>query len=151
MVVYHCTLHSLVMYYTLIKKKTKFFLIYKVIQMRSVAKSYMRKGFLIYEEKRKYLTIYEEAVSHFCTSLLNFFIYEENLISFFSVLIFTDYLPPFYLFLVTGIVPAGVPAVPPHQLSQTSPVSLTHLQRSTSRDEYFVILYMRWHLQFFVS
>ncbi len=33
--------------------------------MESVAKSYMRKGFLIYEEMRKYLTIsYEEAVSH---------------------------------------------------------------------------------------
>jgi hypothetical protein len=32
--------------------------------MGSVAKSYMRKGFLIYEEMRKYLTIYEEAVSH---------------------------------------------------------------------------------------
>ncbi len=29
--------------------------------MGSVAKSYMRKGFLIYEEMRKYLTIYEEA------------------------------------------------------------------------------------------
>jgi hypothetical protein len=28
-----------------------------------VAKSYMRKGFLIYEEMRKYLVIYEEAVS----------------------------------------------------------------------------------------
>jgi hypothetical protein len=26
------------------------------------AKSYMRKGFLIYEEMRKYLTIYEEAI-----------------------------------------------------------------------------------------
>ncbi len=32
--------------------------------MGSVAKSYMRKGFLTYEEMRKYLTIYEEAVSH---------------------------------------------------------------------------------------
>jgi hypothetical protein len=31
--------------------------------MGSVAKSYMRKGFLIYEEMRKYLTIYDEAVS----------------------------------------------------------------------------------------
>jgi hypothetical protein len=30
--------------------------------MGSVAKSYMRKGFLIYEEMRKYLTIYEMAV-----------------------------------------------------------------------------------------
>ncbi len=37
---------------------------YKGIQMGVVAKSYMRKGFLIYEEMRKYLTIYEEAVSH---------------------------------------------------------------------------------------
>jgi hypothetical protein len=49
--------------------------------MGSVAKSYMRKGFLIYEEMRKYLTIYEEAVSHIylCNrSLLNFLIYEEN-------------------------------------------------------------------------
>jgi hypothetical protein len=27
--------------------------------MGSVAKSYMRKGFLIYEEMRKYLVIYE--------------------------------------------------------------------------------------------
>ncbi len=34
--------------------------------MGSVAKSFMRKGFLIHvhEEMRKYLTIYEEAVSH---------------------------------------------------------------------------------------
>jgi hypothetical protein len=32
--------------------------------MGLVAKSYMRKGFLIYEEMRNYLTIYEEAVSH---------------------------------------------------------------------------------------
>ncbi len=32
--------------------------------MESVAKSYMRKTFLIYEVMRKYLVIYEEAVSH---------------------------------------------------------------------------------------
>jgi hypothetical protein len=32
--------------------------------MGSGAKLYMRKGFLIYEEMRKYLTIYKEAVSH---------------------------------------------------------------------------------------
>jgi hypothetical protein len=31
---------------------------YKEIQNGAVAKSYMRKGFLIYEEMRKYLTIY---------------------------------------------------------------------------------------------
>jgi hypothetical protein len=30
--------------------------------MGAVAKAYMRKNFLIYEEMRKYLTIYEEAV-----------------------------------------------------------------------------------------
>jgi hypothetical protein len=30
--------------------------------MGSVAKAYMRKGFLIYEEMRKYLTKYEEAL-----------------------------------------------------------------------------------------
>ncbi len=30
--------------------------------MRAVANSYIRKGFLIYEEMRNYLVIYEEAV-----------------------------------------------------------------------------------------
>jgi hypothetical protein len=45
-------------------KKRKSNLIYKEIQSGSVAKSYMRKGFLIYEEMRKYFPIYEEAVSH---------------------------------------------------------------------------------------
>jgi hypothetical protein len=43
------------------KKEKEIFLIYKEIQMGAVAKSYMRKGFLIYEEMRKYLN--EEAVS----------------------------------------------------------------------------------------
>jgi hypothetical protein len=41
----------------------------------------MRKGFLIYEEMRKYFPIYEEAVSHIwlCNcSILNFLLYEEN-------------------------------------------------------------------------
>ncbi len=49
------------------QKENKIFLIYKEIQMGSgaSAKSYMRKGFLIYsEEMRKYFTIYEDAVSH---------------------------------------------------------------------------------------
>jgi hypothetical protein len=32
--------------------------------MGSVAKSYMSEGFLINDEMRKYLTIYEEAISH---------------------------------------------------------------------------------------
>jgi hypothetical protein len=52
--------------------------------MGSVAK--LRKGFLIYEEMRKYLTKYEVAVSHIwlCNrSILNFLIYEENFILFF--------------------------------------------------------------------
>jgi hypothetical protein len=52
--------------------------------MESGAKSYMRKGFLIYEEIRKNFTIYEEAV---CMTLqpipLNFLIYEENFLFFF--------------------------------------------------------------------
>jgi hypothetical protein len=39
------------------KKENEIFLIYKEIQMGSVAKSYMRKGFLvIYKEMGKYLT-----------------------------------------------------------------------------------------------
>jgi hypothetical protein len=46
------------------KKENKIFLIYKEIQMGSGAKSYMRKGFLIYEEMRKFFSMYEKAVSH---------------------------------------------------------------------------------------
>jgi hypothetical protein len=46
------------------KKGNKIFLIYKEIQSGAVAKSNMRKGFLLYEEMRKYFPIYEEAVSH---------------------------------------------------------------------------------------
>jgi hypothetical protein len=54
--------------------------------MGSGPKSFMRKGFLIYEEMCKYLTIYEEAVSQiwlFNRSLLNFLIYEKNFLFFF--------------------------------------------------------------------
>jgi hypothetical protein len=61
------------------------FLIYKEIQLGSVAKSYMRKGFLICEEMHKYLVMLEEAVSHvwLCNCcILNFLIFEENLIFF---------------------------------------------------------------------
>ncbi len=70
----------------LIKKRKEIFLIYKEIQSGVVAKSYMRKGLLIYEEMRKYFPIYEEAVSHvwlFNCSIPNFLIYEENFILFF--------------------------------------------------------------------
>jgi hypothetical protein len=69
------------------KKENQTFLIYKEIQMGSGAKSYMWKGFLIYEEMRKFFPIYEEAVSHICMTLnpipLNCHIYEENFILFF--------------------------------------------------------------------
>jgi hypothetical protein len=47
-------------YSTMIKKKIK----YMEIQNGAVAKSYTRKGSLICEEMRKYLTIYEEAAGH---------------------------------------------------------------------------------------
>jgi hypothetical protein len=52
---------------------------------------YARKGFQIYEEMCKYFTIYDEAVSHICLcncSILNFLIYEENLIFFFIDFLF---------------------------------------------------------------
>ncbi len=68
------------------KKEKKIFLIYKEIQKGAVAKSYMRRGFLIYEKMRKYLVIYEEAVCHIwlCNrSLLVFLINEENFVFFF--------------------------------------------------------------------
>ncbi len=76
------------MYKYTYKKEKKIVLIYKESQMRSVAKSYIRKGFLIFEEMRKYLVTYEEAVSHIllCNrSRLNFLtcICEEKCILFF--------------------------------------------------------------------
>jgi hypothetical protein len=40
------------------KKENQMFLINKEIQSGAVAKSYIRKGFLIYEEMRKYFLIY---------------------------------------------------------------------------------------------
>jgi hypothetical protein len=43
------------------KKEKKNVFIYREIQSGAVAKSYMRKGFLIFEEMRKYFPIYEEA------------------------------------------------------------------------------------------
>ncbi len=79
-------IHVLNKYWLCHNTRKRNFLIYKKIQMESVAKSYMRKGFLIHEERRKYLTIYEEDISQIwlCNrSLLNFLIYEENQIFFF--------------------------------------------------------------------
>ncbi len=53
------------------KKENQIFLIYKEIQSGAVAKSYMRKGFIIYVEIRKYFPIYGEAVSHMTLQLLH--------------------------------------------------------------------------------
>ncbi len=69
-----------------VKKEKKIFLIFRKIRKRAVAMSYIRKGFLMYEEMRKYLTIYEETVGHmgFCNCfILKFLIYEETFIFFF--------------------------------------------------------------------
>jgi hypothetical protein len=46
------------------KKENQTFLIYNEIQSGAVAKSYMRKDFLIYEEMCKYFPLEGEAVSH---------------------------------------------------------------------------------------
>jgi hypothetical protein len=46
------------------KKENQIFLMYKEIHIGVVAKLNMRKGFLIYEEMRKYFPTYEKAVSH---------------------------------------------------------------------------------------
>jgi hypothetical protein len=47
------------------KNENKIFLIYyKEIRNGAVAKSFLRKGVLIYEEMREHLVIKEEAVSH---------------------------------------------------------------------------------------
>jgi hypothetical protein len=51
--------------YTDTKDNQIFLILYiRKFRMGSSAKSYMRKGFLTHEEMRKYLVIYEEAVSH---------------------------------------------------------------------------------------
>ena len=57
--------------YTLIKKKINFFPIYKEIQSGAVAKSYMRKGFPIYEEMGKYFLIYKEVILYMTLQLLH--------------------------------------------------------------------------------
>ncbi len=65
------------------KKENQVFLIYKKIQTGAVAKSYMQKGFLIYEKMRKKLVIYEEAVSHIFLCNRSLLLYEEKLVFFF--------------------------------------------------------------------
>jgi hypothetical protein len=49
------------------KNENQIFLICKEIQNGAVAKSYMRKAFLVYEEMSKYLTMYEGAVKSYMT------------------------------------------------------------------------------------
>jgi hypothetical protein len=56
-------LHEIILIYILIKKIKFSSYIRKFRVEHAVAKSYMRKGFLIYEEMRKYFPIYEEALS----------------------------------------------------------------------------------------
>ncbi len=51
------------------KKENHIFLIYKDIQSGAVAKSFMRKSFLIYVERRKFFLIYEEAVAYMSKQL----------------------------------------------------------------------------------
>ncbi len=72
---------------TLIKKKRKFSSYIRKFRNGALAKSYMRKDFLIYEEMRKYFPIYEEAVSHVSLPLLHskipYTVYKENSIFFF--------------------------------------------------------------------
>jgi hypothetical protein len=59
-----CLNAKLYMYKHTAKNEKKIFLIYKKIQKGLGAKSYMRKGFLIYEKMRKYFVVYVEAASH---------------------------------------------------------------------------------------
>jgi hypothetical protein len=82
-------MNSTVSHFHTDEKENHIFLIYKEIQSGAVEKSYMRKGFLIYEEMRKYFPIYEEVVSHIwlCNCSISEFpytVYEENFILFFS-------------------------------------------------------------------
>ncbi len=50
--------------YTLLKNKNKISSYIRKFRNGAVAKSYMREGFLIYEEICKYLKIYEEATTY---------------------------------------------------------------------------------------
>jgi hypothetical protein len=62
------------------KKENKIVLIYmyKDIQMESGAKSYMRKGFLIYEEMHKYALIYEDILFTFLSVYKKSFLTSRN-------------------------------------------------------------------------
>ena len=53
------------------KKANQNFTIFKEIQSGAVAKSYMRKGFPIYEEMGKYFLIYKEVILYMSLQLLH--------------------------------------------------------------------------------
>ena len=96
---------------TLIKKENKFFLIYQEIQSGAVAKSCIRKGFLICEKMQKYFPIFEEAVSyiwHCNCSILNFLKYEENLNFFFISAIYFEVVKKFIWFWVISAVATAI-------------------------------------------
>ncbi len=77
------------------KIENQIFLIYKEIQGGAVAKSYMRKGFLIYEEMHKYFLICEEAVKSYMTLQL---LHSEFYILFYQCSVYSF---PFYSRLVS--------------------------------------------------
>ncbi len=126
--------------------------------MGSVAKSYMRKDFIIYDEMRKYLTIYEEAVSHIwlCNWFLqNFLTYEDNLI---FVFISVEYHTVVYMnqihlsqkfFMLIFILLEFCQDI--HRLFFTS--SLWHWQRWVrfSGDNKTVELWHRWQIMGTIS
>jgi hypothetical protein len=73
------------------KKENEIFLIYRKIQKGVAAKSYMMKDFLIYEEKRKCLIIYEEDLLNYDFTTDPVLIsYEENLTFFFISVIYSS-------------------------------------------------------------
>ena len=61
------------------RKANQTFLKYKEILNGAVAKSYMRKGFLINEEMRKYLTIYEETLYDYTTAPFRISLYMRKI------------------------------------------------------------------------
>jgi hypothetical protein len=64
------------------KKENKIFLLYREIQSGAVAKSNMRKGFLIYEEMRKYFSPYMRRpliIYDFATAPLRIFLYMRKI------------------------------------------------------------------------
>ncbi len=94
----------------IIKKKIKFSPFIRKFRIEQLQKSYIRKGFLIYEEMRKYLTIYEKAVSHIWLwncSTLNFLLYEEDLIFLLVYLTWLLHPVPFIFHCLINSIPSA--------------------------------------------